>query len=186
MTRPSCCDRWLRTVLAVATPGTIARIGLQASGTVPVGMHDAGLAHTPEVLFRALRLLRTLVTRPAARLSAEVESRLARIPVTERTREVRERIGQDVYREALLEFWDGRCALSGMRLPPELLRASHAKPWAQASDGERLDPFNGLLLAIRYDALFDKGLIAFADGRCVWIGVAFAGASLSRQRPCYA
>lgn len=126
-------------------------------------MAEAGLAATPSALHRALRLLRTLETHPASRLSAELEARLSRIPATEITREVRQRIGQDVYREALMEFWDGRCALSGMALPPELLRASHAKPWADADDSERLDPFNGLLLAVRYDALFDKGLIAFDD-----------------------
>lgn len=68
-----------------------------------------------------------------------------------------------MFREALLEFWDGRCALTGIALPPELLRASHCKPWSDANDAERLDPFNGFLLAVRYDALFDKGTIAFDD-----------------------
>ncbi len=41
---------------------------------------------------------------------------------------------------------------------PELLRASHIKPWALCdSDEERLDVFNGLLLAPHLDALFDGG-----------------------------
>lgn len=62
-----------------------------------------------------------------------------------------------------MDFLDNRCALSGRLLPPALLRASHAKPWAHATNSERLDPFNGLLLAVQYDALFDKGLIAFDD-----------------------
>jgi putative restriction endonuclease len=39
------------------------------------------------------------------------------------------------------------------------LRASHAKPWADSSDIERLDVFNGLLLAAHWDAAFDSGLI---------------------------
>jgi putative restriction endonuclease len=85
-------------------------------------------------------------------LSTALEARLATIPETDRTREVRQRIGQDLFREALMELWEGRCALSG-----------HAKPWALSSDDERLDPFNGLLLAVHYDALFDQGLIAFAN-----------------------
>lgn len=47
---------------------------------------------------------------------------------------------------------------------PELLRASHIKPWADcASDAERLDVFNGLLLAPHLDAAFDGGFITFAD-----------------------
>lgn len=151
------------TVLAVREHGVVERIGLTTTSEACPGMSEAGLAITPLELHRALRLLRTLETHPSSRLSAELDARLARIPATERTREVRQRIGQDIYRDALMEFWDGRCALSGMALPSELLRASHAKRWADAIDSERLDPFNGLLLAVRYDALFDKGLIAFND-----------------------
>jgi hypothetical protein len=151
------------TLLALQGVGVAGRIGLLPVGNPPTGAASVGLADSPQALLRALRLLKTLATHPVGQLSAEVEARLARIPATERTREVRERIGQDVFREALMEFWGGRCALSGMALPPELLRASHAKPWARSSEQEKLDPFNGLLLAVRYDALFDKGLIAFDD-----------------------
>lgn len=137
----------------------IDRLGLEAAADLP----STAIARSAQTLHHALRALHTLQSYPEPRLSAKVNARLAAIPVTERTREVRERIGQDVFREALMEFWDGRCALSGVRLPSALLRASHSKPWAQASDKEKLDPFNGLLLAVRYDALFDQGLIAFAD-----------------------
>jgi putative restriction endonuclease len=45
-----------------------------------------------------------------------------------------------------------------------LLRASRIKPWAEcASDAERLDVYNGLLLALHLDALFDGGWISFAE-----------------------
>jgi len=54
----------------------------------------------------------------------------------------------------------GRCAIAG--LAPELLRASHAKPWADCTDTERLDVFNGLLLAAHWDAAFDSGLITIS------------------------
>lgn len=46
---------------------------------------------------------------------------------------------------------------------PSLLRASHALPWAQASDAERLDVFNGLLLVAHLDAAFDGGLLAIGE-----------------------
>jgi predicted restriction endonuclease len=47
---------------------------------------------------------------------------------------------------------------------PELLRASHIKPWAGCeSDGERLDVFNGLLLAPHLDETFDRGCITVTD-----------------------
>ncbi len=113
-------------------------------------------------------MLHSLQTHPASALSARVEARLAGIPETERTREVRQRIGQDVFREALMDLWQGRCAVTGIPFPPQLLRASHAKPWAKANDAERLDPFNGLLLATHLDAMFDSGLIGFDEqGRLI-------------------
>ena len=87
---------------------------------------------------------------------------------TEVERLVRQRVGQDVFREALLEYWGGACAVTDLDLP-DVLRASHAKPWADCeSDEERLDVFNGFLLAANLDALFDRGLITFdAVGRLV-------------------
>lgn len=73
------------------------------------------------------------------------------------------RIGQNIFRDALMEFWSGACAVTGIS-HPELLRASHAKPWARcASNAERLDVFNGLLLSALWDAAFDSGLVTFGD-----------------------
>ena len=63
----------------------------------------------------------------------------------------------------LLDYWEGRCAITGLSVA-ELLRASHIKPWADCdSDAERLDVFNGFLLAPHLDAAFDRGLITIAD-----------------------
>lgn len=152
------------TLLAVPESAMVARVGLHVMNVAPPnGMREVGLAEDAMRLYEALRVLHSLQTHPAGALSARVEARLAAIPATERTREVRQRIGQDVYREALMDLWQGRCAVTGLPLPPQLLRASHAKPWAKASDSERLDPFNGLLLAIHLDAMFDAGLVAFSD-----------------------
>jgi predicted restriction endonuclease len=45
-----------------------------------------------------------------------------------------------------------------------LLRASHIKPWRDCeTDAERLDVYNGLLLAAHLDAAFDVFLISFDD-----------------------
>jgi len=82
---------------------------------------------------------------------------------TEAERLVVQRVGQDLFRNALLDYWQGRCCVTGLAIP-ELLRASHIKPWAKCvSDDERLDIFNGLLLAPHLDALFDDGWISFTD-----------------------
>lgn len=78
---------------------------------------------------------------------------------TEAERWVVQRVGQNLFRGALLDYWQGRCCVTGLAVP-ELLRASHIKPWASCdSDEERLDVFNGLLLAPHLDALFDGGWV---------------------------
>ena len=46
---------------------------------------------------------------------------------------------------------------------PEILIASHIVPWREATEVEKLDPDNGILLSPVYDALFDRHLISFDD-----------------------
>jgi putative restriction endonuclease len=73
-----------------------------------------------------------------------------------------QRIGQDMFRDALTDYWSGRCPMTGVT-ERALLRASHIKPWADCTDAERLDVHNGLLLSALWDAAFDRGLVSFAD-----------------------
>jgi putative restriction endonuclease len=82
--------------------------------------------------------------------------------------EVRQRVGQDLYRKALIQYWNGRCAITGISIPL-FLRASHAKPWRRATDRERLDVHNGLLLAAHLDIAFDQGFISIAENGAVLV-----------------
>lgn len=105
------------------------------------------------------------LTRPAsANAVALFRERTHHLPTaTEAERFLVQRIGQDVFRRTLLEFWSGRCAINGLD-QPELLRASHLKPWAACTtDAERLDPYNGLLLSVHWDAAFDSGLATLEE-----------------------
>lgn len=81
---------------------------------------------------------------------------------TEAEATVKQRRHQQLYRDRLLALWDNCCAVTGCALP-ELLVASHAKPWAASTPSERLDPYNGFPLEARFDRLFDQGLITFMD-----------------------
>lgn len=102
---------------------------------------------------------------------------------TETERTVRARIGQDTFRTSLIDYWEGGCAVTGICLN-EILRASHAKPWAECeSDAERLDVFNGLLLTANIDALFDQGLISFSDNGTVIISNRLQGELLNKLLP---
>jgi predicted restriction endonuclease len=82
--------------------------------------------------------------------------------VTEREALQLARIGQGRFRAGCNQIWDWRCALTGVALQ-EVLRASHIKAWSKSTNAERLDPYNGLLLAAHVDALFDRHLISFRD-----------------------
>ena len=129
-----------------------------AAGALAVS--DVAALH--RLLRRAFQLSRTL---PDALLRV-FQDKTANLPrATEAERLVVQRVGQDVFRRGLLEYWDGRCAITGLDVP-KLLRASHIKPWVDcATDAERLDVFNGLLLAPHLDAAFDAGFITIeADG----------------------
>lgn len=72
------------------------------------------------------------------------------------------RVGQGKFREDLERIFAGRCAVSAIGIRAAL-RASHVVPWRNATNVERLDPNNGLLLSANLDALFDRFLITF-DG----------------------
>jgi hypothetical protein len=48
---------------------------------------------------------------------------------------------------------------------PRHLKASHIKPWRDATDAERLDGANGLLLSPHINHLFDEGSITFSSGQ---------------------
>jgi len=154
--------------------------GLGAAFTNPLPSGAAGALNVRDVdalhhlLRRAFQLSRTL---PDALIRAfqHVTAHLPR--TTEAERLVVQRVGQDIFRRGLLEYWDGRCAITRLAVP-ELLRASHIKPWADCdTDAERLDVYNGLLLAPHLDAAFDSGFITIAEDGTVVISDALpAGA----------
>lgn len=83
------------------------------------------------------------------------------LDATTRQKLIDARLGQGKFRKDLIEFWSS-CAVTGVNVM-QVLRASHIKPWYASTNEERLDPYNGLLLCANIDALFDAGLISFAD-----------------------
>lgn len=92
----------------------------------------------------------------------EVEQKyiLERIPAGEdRKRIARQRIGQYFFRKAVLSSYSYQCCITGIKVP-ELLVASHIKPWSVSDDTkEKTNPRNGLCLNALHDKAFDCGLI---------------------------
>jgi len=84
-----------------------------------------------------------------------------RVPVgpTESTATVKVRRGQEYFRQAVLNNYEGRCGVTGLAVR-ELLIASHILPWGKY-EAERLNVRNGIALSRLHDAAFDTGLITF-------------------------
>ncbi len=147
---------------------TLAGYGYAFSNPLPAGAVGARAApDIPQLhllVQRAFQLSRNLPDE----LLHTFQTNIADLPsTTEAERQVIQRVGQDLFRESLLEFWEGRCAITGLAVPA-LLRSSHIKPWADCeTDAERLDVFNGLLLAPHLDAAFDRGFITVEDSGAV-------------------
>ncbi|MFW6016154.1 MAG: HNH endonuclease [bacterium] len=72
---------------------------------------------------------------------------------------VKTRIGQGIFKNALLKKY-GKCQICGLS-NKNFLIASHIKPWSKSLGYEKLDVNNGFLLCPSHDALFDKGFITF-------------------------
>lgn len=85
---------------------------------------------------------------------------------TEKSSIIKSRIGQGIFRQKLIDYWQG-CAVTECKNIP-LLMASHIKPWRDSDNFQRLDVYNGLLLTPNLDKLFDKGYITFSKtGRMI-------------------
>ena len=151
-------QKWPQGTEPLAPPGFAAFV---VSDTAP-------LHHLVREIWR---LARALPIEPLRVFEAQTRN-LPR--TTDAERLVVQRVGQDVFRDALMTYWGGRCAVTGVA-EPRLLRASHIKPWARCeTDAERLDVYNGLLLAAHLDAAFDAGLVSFSDEGAILFSSQFA------------
>lgn len=80
---------------------------------------------------------------------------------TESPAVIKQRRGQEYFREAVLNNFGGRCGITGLNVR-DLLVAAHILPWGSHPE-RRLDVRNGLCLSRLHEAAFDRGLIAFDE-----------------------
>lgn len=103
----------------------------------------------------------------------------ANVPETTRQAVVLARRGQGLFKERVMRI-ERACRITGVT-KEEHLRASHCKPWRDATNEERLDGENGLLLTPNADHLFDRGFIGFEDNGDVLISPVAHMESLGRM-----
>jgi predicted restriction endonuclease len=143
--------------------GVIAELGSPAADMPGPGKARYTFGTLGEFYAVLARVYALGVSLPDAPLQ-EFQQRTESLPkTTEAERLVVQRIGQDIFRIRLMDYWQRHCPLTGIT-EPTLLRASHIVPWAECeSDAKRLDVHNGLLLSALWDAAFDAGLVSFDD-----------------------
>lgn len=78
---------------------------------------------------------------------------------------IKQRRGQDYFRDVVLNNFGGCCGITGLPVR-ELLVASHILPWS-SYEAERLNVRNGICLNRLHDAAFDQHLISFDDELCL-------------------
>jgi hypothetical protein len=151
---------WL---LSIDHAGVLSEIDLKKVGADGPGIADFKFSSLSSLYAVMPRLYELSVSLPDAPLQ-EFRQRTKDMPrTTEAERLVVQRIGQNIFRERLIDYWQEQCPLSGIT-DLALLRASHIKPWRDCeSDDERLDVHNGILLSALWDAAFDKGLVTFSN-----------------------
>jgi hypothetical protein len=149
--------------LALDHAGVIAELGLLKADVPGPALARYAFESLGDLYAALGRVYALGVSLPDAPLK-EFEAKTANLPrATEAERLIVQRIGQDIFRDRLMDYWQGRCPLTGIT-DPELLRASHIIPWADCeSDAERLNVHNGLLLSALWDAAFDRALVTFDD-----------------------
>jgi hypothetical protein len=101
------------------------------------------------------------------------------IPETTRQAVVMARRGQGLFKQNVQRI-ESYCRVTQVD-QIEHLRASHCKPWRDASNVERLDGENGLLLTPDVDHLFDRGFISFEDNGTVLVSPVVHRESLHRM-----
>lgn len=164
-------------ILVLASGG-----GFRVSASSPILLDgaDGGAVFAADLdkLYAALQRASVIARTIPNRVADQFRRGTLHMPqTTEAERLVVQRVGQDLFRNALMEYWQGRCCVTGLSVPA-LLRASHIKPWAKCqNDDERLDVFNGLLLAPHIDALFDGGWISFSDQGSLLLSAALPAAA---------
>ncbi|MFU0505628.1 HNH endonuclease [Pseudaminobacter sp. NGMCC 1.201702] len=150
--------------LALDHPGIVGELGLPTTDLSGPGRARYLFESLGEVYSVMPRVYALGVSLPDAPLEAFHAATRNLPTTTEAERLVVQRIGQDIFRDRLLAYWQGCCPLTDIT-DTALLRASHIIPWAACeTDAERLDVHNGLLLSALWDATFDRGLVTFDEG----------------------
>lgn len=146
------------------------RKGLEGAGKLDREVWDDFHQHPLELVPESRELLhRMFNAAPGSELEVlpgqGIKVRKMPAGETEVLANVKQRRGQEYFRDAVINNFGGACGVTGIPIR-ELLVASHILPW-RSHASERLNVRNGLSLSRLHDAAFDRGLITFNENLCM-------------------
>jgi hypothetical protein len=130
---------------------------------VPEALADALISVIGPAYWDAWSLIRSGEDAPGWMDEDALEADRVSIGPTFREQIVKARRGQGVFRANVLLH--ETCCRVTLVDDPRHLKASHIKPWRDATDNERLDGSNGFVLSPHIDHLFDQGYLTFSPGQ---------------------
>ena len=127
-------------LLSIDHPGVVGEIGaLPASPASGPGIATFVFDTLTQLYVGLDRIYRLAISLPEAPL-LRFRAKAANLPqATEAERLLVQRIGQGIFRDALMDYWGAACPLTGIK-ERELLRASHIVPWAECNGGPHISP----------------------------------------------
>jgi hypothetical protein len=139
-----------------------------------IGRHDIGFSFNSDadLIDQAANFILEIINSVEPVEDADVIDIKSR-DKTERKALILARRHQGQFRRGLEKKWNGSCAVTKC-CAREVLRASHIKPWKEATNAERLNPENGLLLSATFDAFVRCWAYYFKNGGGIIISAKLA------------
>lgn len=94
---------------------------------------------------------------------------------TESIQEVKRRINQCFFRDAVLSSYENRCCITGMN-NNKLIHACHIAGWSE-NEANRTNPQNGLCLNVLFHKAYDENLIGISPDYEVFVSEEFLGSN---------
>lgn len=127
--------------------------------------HWNQLAYDAEILIAKLR---------HKELEQSLDVDLSNLPLgEERKQEVKRRINQSFFRNAVLSSYENRCCITGIN-NTKLLHACHIVGWSE-DDANRTNPQNGLCLNVLLHKAYDEHLLGISPDYEIFVSDEFFG-----------
>lgn len=149
--------------------------GLEHTGKLDLEVWQKYYGHWDQLAFDAEVLLAKFKNNE---LEESLTIDLNNLPIgSERIQEIKRRINQDFFRQAVLSSYNQKCCITGIN-NPALLQASHIVDWS-IDEQNRTNPENGLCLNALFHKAYDENLLGITPDYDIIISEEFLGSKMN-------